>query len=200
VILVVATMSRPRPLEDAVSDAALLARFARGDAEALGEIFDRHQRATYRFLARLTSAHAADLDDLVQAVFVEVARGAKRFDGRSAPRTWIFGIAVNVARHHVRGAVRRRRVLADPDGERPSQVPGRDRPDQNAEHRELLAALDRALAALPAPLRETFVACEIEELSGAEAAKILGVAEGTVFRRLHEARKALRAALEAEES
>jgi RNA polymerase sigma-70 factor (ECF subfamily) len=188
-------MNRPRPLEGAASDDVLLARFARGDAEALGELFDRHHRATYRFLARLTGAHSADLDDLVQAVFVEVTRAARRFDGRSAPRTWLFGIAVNVARHHVRGAVRRRRVIADSETERPSQVPGRDRPDENAEHRELLAALDGAVAALPGPLREAFVACEIEELSGSDAAKILGVAEGTVFRRLHEARKALRAAL-----
>src|SRR5205814_1678289 len=142
-----------------------------------------------------TGAAAADLDDLVQAVFMEVARAARRFNGRSTPRTWIFGIAVNVARHHVRGAVRRRRVIAEPDAERPSQVPGGDRPDRNAEHRELLAALDRAVRALPDPLREAFVACEIEGLSGADAAKVLGVAEGTVFRRLHEARKALRAML-----
>jgi RNA polymerase sigma-70 factor (ECF subfamily) len=196
VILVVATMSRPVPFDGAVPDDALLARFVRGEAEALGELFDRYHRATYRFLARLTGAAAADLDDLVQAVFVEVARAARRFDGRSTTRTWIFGIAVNVARHHVRGAVRRRRVIAEQESERPSQVPGADRPDRNAEHRELLAALDRAIRALPDALREVFVACEIEGLSGVEAAKVLGVAEGTVFRRLHEARKALRAVLE----
>jgi RNA polymerase sigma-70 factor (ECF subfamily) len=195
VILVVATMSRLRPLEGAASDEALLERFARGHGEALGELFDRHHRATYRFLARLTGASLSDLDDLVQTVFVEVARAAARFDGRSAAKTWIFGIAVNVARHYRRGAARRRNVILDSDAERPSEVPGPDRPDENAERRELLAALGRAVTELPPLLREAFVACDIEDLSGADAAKILGVPAGTVFRRLHEARKALRAAM-----
>jgi RNA polymerase sigma-70 factor (ECF subfamily) len=196
VILAVATLSRPRSAATSADDRELLSRFGSGDAEALGELFDRHHRSTYRFLARLTGAHAADLDDLVQSTFVEVARAASRFDGRSSVRTWLFGIAVNVARHHRRGNARRRRVISEPqEAERPSQVPHVDRPDETAERRELLRALDHAIQALPAALREVFVACEIEDLPGAEVARLLGVPEGTLWRRLHDARNALRAAL-----
>lgn len=194
-ILSVAILGRARRIEGDVTDEALLARFASGDRDALGVLFDRHHRATYRFLARLTGATAADLDDLVQSTFVEVARAASRFDGRASVRTWLFGVGLNMARHYRRGNARRRRVITEPGDERPSQIPGVDRPDQNAERRELLQALERAIVELPAPLREVFVACEIEELPGAEVARLLGVPEGTLWRRLHDARKALRAAM-----
>jgi len=195
VILIVTTMTRAAPPEGAPTDAALLSEYARGDGEALGELFDRHHRATYRFLARLTGASHADLDDLVQVTFVQVARSAGRFDGRALVRTWLFGIAVNVARHHVRGNVRRRKVIADPEDERPSQIPGRDRPDENAENRELLLRLEHAIDELPLKLREVFVACEVEDLPGSDVARLLGIPEGTLWRRLHEARNAIRAAL-----
>ncbi len=189
-------MSRARAAHGAVSDDALLSRFTRGDGEALGELFDRHHRAAYRFLSRLTGAHDADLDDLVQATFMEVARAAPRFDGRAAVRTWLFGIALNVARRYKRGNARRRRVISDAAGaDRPSDVPARERPDESVENRELLAAVERAIHGLPPALREAFVACEIEELPGAEVARLLGIPEGTLWRRLHDARKALRAAL-----
>ena len=194
-ILSVAIVGRAPRVEGAVADDVLLTRFAQGDRDALGELFDRHHRATYRFLARLTGAHAADLDDLVQSTFVEVARAASRFDGRATVRTWLFGIGLNVARHYRRGIARRRRVITETFDERPSQIPGVDRPDQAAERSELLGALDRAIVELPTPLREAFVACELEELPGADVARLLGVPVGTVFRRLHDARKALRAAL-----
>lgn len=194
-ILATITVTRAAPPAEAETDAALLAGYARGDGAALGELFDRHHRATYRFLARLTGASQADLDDLVQATFVEVARSAARFDGRAAVRTWLFGVAVNVARHYVRGNVRRRKVICDPEEERPSQIPGRDRPDEHAENRELLRRLGRAIDALPLELREVFVACEVEDLLGADVARLLKIPEGTLWRRLHEARKAIRAAL-----
>lgn len=172
---------------------ALLSEFAAGDSEALGELFDRHHQAVYRFLARLTGARPADLDDLVQATFVEVVRSSARFDGRSPVRTWLFGIAVNVARHYVRARVRQRRLVVDDADERPSQVPGADRPDDNAAHRELLSRVAQAIAALPQDLREVFVACEVEDLPGKEVALALGIAEGTLWRRLHDARKRVRA-------
>jgi RNA polymerase sigma-70 factor (ECF subfamily) len=197
VILVAAPMTRAAPTpEGASADAALLSEYAHGNAEALGELFDRHHRATYRFLARLTGANHADLDDLVQVTFVQVARSASRFDGRAMVRTWLFGIAINVARHHVRGNVRRRKVIADPDDdEQPSRIPGHDRPDETAENRELLLHLERAIDELPHKLREVFVACEVEDLPGPDVARLLRIPEGTLWRRLHEARKAIRAAL-----
>jgi RNA polymerase sigma factor (sigma-70 family) len=182
----------PDSVDASRSDAALLAAFAKGETEALGELYDRHHLAMYRFLARLTSSRESDLDDLVQATFVEVVRSAARFDGRAQVRTWLFGIALNVARHHSRGRSRLRRILGDPGDDRPSEVPGLDRPDENVERRQLLERLDCAVATLPSPLREVFVACEIEGLQGTDVARWLGIPEGTLWRRLHDARKRIR--------
>jgi RNA polymerase sigma-70 factor (ECF subfamily) len=195
VIRAASTLSAPSALGDARTDEELLTSFSRGEGDALGELFDRHHRSIYRFLSRSARVRDADLDDLVQATFVEAARSAPRYDGRASVRTWLFGIAVNVGRHHVRSLVRRRKWMADTEEERPSQVPGRDRPDHAAEHREMLERLSRAVDALPDPLREVFVACEIEDLPGAEVARVLGIREGTLWRRLHDARMAVRTAL-----
>ena len=70
------------------------------------------------------------------------------------------------------------------------------RPDDEVERKQLLAQLRAALAQLPHELREAFVLCDLEQVSGRDAAISLGVREGTVWRRVHEARKALRAALD----
>src|SRR5262245_54267609 len=67
-----------------MSDEALLAACAVGDTAALGVLYDRHQASVRRFLARLRGARAAELDDLVQATFIEVWRSSPRFRRRSA--------------------------------------------------------------------------------------------------------------------
>jgi RNA polymerase sigma-70 factor, ECF subfamily len=176
----------------AMSDDALLAACGVGDGSALGALFDRYHRDVYRFLARVSRSGAKDLDDLVQATFVEVGRAAGGFRGRSAVRTWVLGVAANVARHHVRSEVRRRSMV-----ERASELPQptASLPDENLEHRQLVERLGVALAELPHHLREAFVMVDLEEVPVVEVARALGLREGTLGRRLHEARKALRAAL-----
>lgn len=175
-----------------LSDDALVAACGQGDPIALGELFDRFHPAVYRFLSRLAGVDGRDLDDLVQATFVEVSRGAARFRSGSQVRTWIFGIAANVSRQHVRGESRRKRALRSL-----AEAPFArgERPDEAAERRELLERLAEAIAGLPHDLRAAFVMCEIEEIAGAEAADALGIREGTLWRRLHEARKALAVAI-----
>src|SRR5262249_12780291 len=93
------------------SDAALLAACAVGDAGALGALFDLYHAEVERFIGRLAWCPAAELGDLVQNTFIEVRRAARRFEGKSTVRTWIFSIAVNVARRHARGERRRRSLI-----------------------------------------------------------------------------------------
>lgn len=178
----------------ALSDEALLAGCAIGDSAALGGLFERHHRTVHRFLARLVQGPARDVEDLVQATFLEIRRAAGKFDGRSAALTWMLGVAANLARHHARGEGRRRHMLAGVAAEPPSQGP--TRPDQLVERRQLVALVAGALGALPHDLRVAFVMCDVEEIPGVEAARVLGVREGTLWRRLHEARVRLRRALE----
>jgi RNA polymerase sigma-70 factor (ECF subfamily) len=176
-----------------MSDEALLAACGAGDAPALGALFDRHQAAVYRFLSRLAGTDVASLDDLVQATFLEVRAAARRFGGRAAVRTWILGIAANVVRHTVRSETRRKGMLLACARLPQADVPT---PDRVAERHELLERLAVAIRSLSHDLRVAFVLCDLEEIPGAEVARALGIREGTLWRRLHDARRTLRDAIE----
>lgn len=182
-----------RPVEESLSDEALVAACGLGDAAALGTLFDRYHVPVYRFLSRYLGADRPDLDDLVQATFLEVMRSSAKFQRKSAVRTWVFGIAANLARHHIRGEVRRRAAF---ETVRRGVPPSSARPDDAAERQQMMARLGEALGELPHDLRTAFVMCELEEIPGVEVARVLGIREGTLWRRLHDARQRLRGALE----
>ncbi len=156
-----------------------------GDHAALSALFERFHQDVYRFLARMLGRQASDLDDLVQMTFLEVSRAARRFHGRSQVKTWIFGIAANLVRRHIRGEAQRNRLLARASDALATQPGSATPPSPRAEQ------LRRAIADLPHELRSVFVMCGIEGVSGSEAAAALGVPVGTIWRRLHEARAAL---------
>jgi RNA polymerase sigma-70 factor (ECF subfamily) len=176
-----------------LTDAALLAGCAVYDPATLGALYDRYSQAVYQFISRLAGTGEAEIDDLVSATFLEACRSAGNFRGDSSVSTWLYGIGINVVRHHIRSAVRRR-ALADAYRREPRALPDQ-RPDDTAESRELLRRLKEAVGVLPLALKEAFVLCEMEGVPGTEAAHMLGVRPGTLWRRLHEARKALRSAL-----
>jgi RNA polymerase sigma-70 factor (ECF subfamily) len=176
-----------------MSDEALVAAAATGDVAAMAALFDRFHAPVHRFLARL--AREADVDDLVHLTFIEAFAAAKKYRGGSLVRTWLFGIALNVGRHHYRGESRRRTLL---QGLAPPPPAETARPDRAAESRQLVERVTAALARLSHERRAVFLLCEVEELSGPEAAKALGAPVGTVGRWLFEARAAVRAALEEE--
>ena len=174
-----------------LSDEALLAACGIGDAAALGALFDRHHEAVYRLVSRLRRTEPAEIDDLVQQTFLEVWRSAKKFGGHGAVRSWVFGIAANTVRHHIRGAIRRRAALAEVP-----PPPGAGTPHDAALRAQQVHRLAAALEELPADLRVVYVMCDLEEVPGVEAARVLGLRPGTLWRRLHEARRALRDAIE----
>lgn len=184
----------PGELDDELSAEALVQKCAAGDRAAVGALFDRFATAVYRFLSRLVGAGHPDLDDLVQTTFLEVMRAAPRFRMQSAVKTWIFAIAVNVTRHH-RRSERRRHALCEGLAEAHREPRPVYAIEANAERQLLLQRLSAAVASLPHELRTAFVMCELEELPGLEVARVLGWRPGTLWRRLHEARKILRTAL-----
>lgn len=178
-----------------LSDEALLAACATGDPVALGALFDRHHAAVYRFSARLPTCDELARDDLVQATFLEVARAAANFRGTSLVKTWILGLAANLARRQLRGE-RRRRMHQARYVERLRAMTPPATPDQTLERRQRLQRIADAIAALPHDLRVAFVMCDLEQLPGCEVARVLDIPEGTLWRRLHESRKAVRTAVE----
>jgi len=174
-----------------ISDEALLAACGVGDSAALGALFDRHHEAVYRLVSRLLRGEPAETDDLVQTTFLEAWKSAATYGGRGSVKSFLFGIAANTARRHFRSTARRRAAYAD----WPEPLPG-GTPDDAAVRTQQLARLAAALDDLPLDLRTAYVLCDLEDLPGVEAARVLGIRAGTLWRRLHEARRALRDAID----
>jgi RNA polymerase sigma-70 factor (ECF subfamily) len=176
-----------------LSDEALLAACGTGDAAALGALFDRFHRDVYRLAGRFPSIDALGRDDLVQATFLEVRRTARSFRGASSVRTWILGVAANLARRTLRGEQRR---SAREETYAGLPVAAVRAVDEEVADRRLLAQVQAAMAELPRDQLMVFVLCDLEQLAAAEVAAVVGAPEGTVWRRLHHARRAIRAAIE----
>lgn len=185
---------RPDGTAHELSDEALVGACAQADSAALGALFERHHRRVYAFLCRVSLSRGADAEDLLQDTFAAAWRSAGRYQGNAPALSWLFGIAANVARNHARSKRRGARALAvlidipEATGERTDDVVAR---------RQAMRRVEAALAELPHDHRVAFVMCELEGVAGTDAAEILGVRPGTVWRWLHLARKSLRETLEA---
>lgn len=175
------------------NDAAILARLAQGDLGALGELYDRHQQAVRAFLARATS-NAGDVDDLVQNTFLGAARIAARYDGRTSCRPWLIGIAAKLVQRRGRTLGQMMRMLTRFAAERPT---ARD-PRPQIEARDRLHRVAEIIEHMNPTKRVVVLMAEVEGLSCQEIADALGTAIGTVWGRLHEARREIHAALSGE--
>jgi RNA polymerase sigma-70 factor (ECF subfamily) len=125
------------------------------------------------------------LDDAVQDVFLVVHRRLADFEARSSVRTWIFGIAIRVARDHRRRR-QRKGGLAPLDFEIASLGPG---PYEEAERAEALREIASVLDQLDEDKREIFVLSELEQLSAPEIGAALGVNINTIYSRVRAARR-----------
>ncbi|MBS2014817.1 MAG: RNA polymerase sigma factor [Deltaproteobacteria bacterium] len=190
-------VERRRSLDgDAVGDPEIVARIAKGDTSALGVLFDRYDRDVRRVVSRL-GISAADVDDVVQATFLDVLRASAGYDGRENARPWLIGLAVMQVRRHRRSLARiAARVTAW--AREPSPHP--TTPEEETAVSQAAMRARRALDALSPKKREVLVLVTIEGLSGEEAAKLLGIPVATVWTRLHHARNEIMAAAFEEES
>jgi RNA polymerase sigma-70 factor (ECF subfamily) len=170
----------------------LLRALARGEAAAVSQVYRQHHAHVRAFAQRLVADHAT-AEDLVHEVFVTLPSAIRTFRGHSSLRTFLISIAVNHARHHVRGAARRRQAMTRLADEPRAPSPP---PDEGAVRVQVAEALTRALDAIPVEQRVAFVLCEVEERPSREVAEIVGVPEPTVRARLQLAKKKLRALLE----
>lgn len=180
---------RSRPLRGAPppSDPELMQRLAGDDLSALGELYDRYQRPVRSYLARAT-ADAADVDDLLQATFLAAAKSAARYDGSACCRPWLIGIATQFLRRRRRSFARFFGAIASLGASRTQSLDPRA-----ALH--VKSDVERALSTLSEAKRVTFLMAEVEGMSCAEIASVLSVPIGTVWTRLHAARRELRAVL-----
>lgn len=178
---------RPARGVEPVSDPDLMSRLAQGDSGALGELYDRYHEPIRRFVARATS-DAEDVDDLVHATFLDAARRAARYDGRGSCRPWLVGIAVQFLRRRRRALGRLVAVLSSFRASRSTMVDPRPRLQARRD-------VERVLPLISESKRIAFLMAEVEGMNCDEIAAALRIPTGTVWTRLHAARRELRQAL-----
>jgi RNA polymerase sigma-70 factor (ECF subfamily) len=141
---------------------------------------------TWRVLRHLGLPESA-LEDAVQDVWLTVHRQLARFEGRSTHRTWLFGIALNVARNHHRSE-RRHPSGARFDVNAPASGPS---PEARTDVQRSLGLVSEFLEALDEPRRVLFVTHFLEGLTPAESAEVLGIEVSLLYERIRRLRRAL---------
>jgi RNA polymerase sigma-70 factor (ECF subfamily) len=163
----------------------LVERCRRGDPEALEQLVREHGPAILRLLAR----YVGDLgraEELFQETWLRVKSGLKRFRGEAELGTWIYRIALNLARDDRRRQGRQldwRRIAAESVAASPMDRLARS---------EELARLQRAIDELPEPQREALVLSKLEGMTYRQMVQITGAPEGTLRSRVHWAMVTLR--------
>lgn len=162
-------------------------------------VFRHYVDDVHRIVARLLgpSAGRADVEDVVQLVFIAIQRALPRFRGDSKLSTWVYGVSARVVMTQLRGWRRHRRLLAALGDH--LQAADTYTPEQSASERQELARVWRCLLRIKPKKRVVYIMHELEDLSGNEIAEALEIPVATVWTRLHHARKELLAALAREQ-
>jgi len=188
---------------DASSETVLVERLKDGDSAALEILMERYSSRVYR-VARGITRTDSDAEEVVQDVFLTLARKIDSFEGRAALGTWIYRVTTNAALLKRRGKRAQVEVSLEEhlptfkdDGHREgdrsylladwSQTPEAELLDGEARH-VLAGAIDQ----LPNAYRAVLILRDVEELTNEEAAQILGESVASIKSRLHRARMALR--------
>lgn len=160
-------------------------RGAAAPREVCGKLFDTYRDRVQSLCWRITG-NADDADDALQDTFANVLRGLAAFRGEAALSTWIFRIAVRSAE---RVRTRRRRRREHSLETEPASAPEADQADRAGpdDVKRVLAEVQ----ALPQESRVVLGLFAVDGLTHKEIADVLGVPEGTVWSRLHRARKRL---------
>jgi RNA polymerase sigma factor (sigma-70 family) len=175
--------------DPAFADTALWTSAQAGDAEAFGQLFQRHSTLIYNYCFRRVGDWAA-AEDLVSVVFLEAWR--RRASVRpELGRAWLFGIANNVMRNRLR-AYRRHRAALDRLGLPEPEPDFAGETDARLDDERFAKLLIADLERLPRRAREVLLLCDGVGLSYEEAAFALQTPVGTVRSRLSRARQRMR--------
>ena len=174
-------------------DQILAARCRRGEMPAFEELYKRHSSRLYSIAYRMTGS-AADAEDLLQDIFLQVHRRIDSYRGEAALSTWLHRLAVNACLDFLRSKQGRRQQatdsLDDGDSAEPVAHPSW-RPDTVLDRMDL----ERAVAQLPPSYKQAFLLHDVEGLEHHEVGELLGIAVGTSKSLVHKARMRLRSLL-----
>ena len=183
---------------DNTDDATLTAAALKGDNAAFSELMGRHKDALYRFVRRYVG-DADEAFDLVQETFVARWSALDTYDRVRPFGVWLRRIALNKCRDWSRRRQVRRFFFGAAPLEAADAAPVNPAHDDDALKQARLDALDAAIAALPAGLKEPLLLTVYERLSHMEAAAILGLSAKAIETRIHRAKQRLRDILRAQD-
>lgn len=174
---------------------ALIHRCLDGDQSAWERIVSLHWRKVFNVAYKFVGRHD-EAEDLTQEIFLRVFKSLATFDRRANFQTWLVSVSRNLCIDHYR-SVRQERAAVDRTIDTSTLTPATNEPEPIValEQRDRVALLQRALAALPEPLRKAVVMRDLQELSYQEIAEALGVPEGTVKSRINRGRAELARAI-----
>jgi RNA polymerase sigma-70 factor (ECF subfamily) len=189
----------------APTDADVIARSKRGDHQAFRVLVERYQGRAYRLALRVLR-NEEQARDAVQDAFLKVYGSLAKFEGRSGFYTWLYRLVMNVCLDIKRRDRSGRQVEWEEERSleiaqgaealAPGSVdPEAASPAAQLERAELREVMLRAVEALPEAARRTLELREVDGLSYAEIAEVLGVPKGTVMSRLFYARRRVQSAL-----
>jgi RNA polymerase sigma-70 factor (ECF subfamily) len=170
----VTTAGPPEP-----SDADLLRAHVDGDPDAFAELVRRHRDRLWAVALR-TIGDREEAADAVQDALLSAHKAAGRFRGDSQVTTWLHRIVVNACLDRLRRRQAHPTVPL-PDGRHTDEGPSiGPEPSAPVQDHDTALVVRQALAALPAEQRAALVLVDVQGYPVAEAAGILGVAEGTI--------------------
>jgi len=188
-------------ISEKLSDSVLVQRFQEGDESAFDGLVERHAAKAYQ-IAYGVLGDKQDAEEVAQDVFVRVYRALGRFRGDSEFSTWMYRIAMNLARNKYRwnksrGAQRHLSIDAPIEGrngselrlELPAEKPA---PDEEVSLAEFKADISTQLETLPPLYREVLVLRNVKDMSYERIADLLGCKLGTIKSRIARAREELR--------
>lgn len=166
--------------------ASVVDRAKAGDTSAFRELYAAHHRQVGRQLAFLVPR--ADLEDVLQDVFIEVFRSIRRFEGKSAFTTWLYRVTVHVAMKSRRKHTRSRLDIVD---DVPEQTDENPRPDEVTLTAERQARVEGLLQQLSEKKRTVLVMHDLQGIDAHVIAEVLETNVLTVRTRLFYARREL---------
>jgi RNA polymerase sigma-70 factor (ECF subfamily) len=175
-------------------DGVAPSRSGDGKAETIlfADLYEEHFSFVWRNAQRLLSRAAdAMIDDVTQEVFLVALRRHHEFEGRSSPRTWLFGILRNVV-HRVRRSSSRRNIRDSADLE--GIAAPASSPQAVAEKAQELRIVLELLDGLDDEKREVFILAQLEKMTPAEIAQATGTDVEKIYIRLRDARRLITAA------
>lgn len=180
-------------MEFDVSDNALVSRARDGDYEAFEMLFERHRQLVYRFAYQMTPRRD-DAEDIVQEAFVRAYQNLSKYRDEAKFTTWLLRIATNLCTDQARMSQRRQALEQQEAAGSLVWMTNIESPDpvQNLESNRRVAALRKALNALPAHHRTVVVLRDLEERDYSEIAQILNCTIGGAKLRVLRARRALK--------